>query len=271
MKTIIGSLWRMAIAAVLVLALSVSAEAAGADWEAAVVRADGYGLPGATASPAQAELMARRAAIADAYRALAEQTESVAVTSETTVRNLMLESDTVQTRVSAAIRGAKVVSGGWENGSYHVVVEMPIYGAGSLASAVLPETKTPEPLPAPTTKVSINVEITKEAGAYTGLVVDCRGLGLSPAMSPVILNANGQKIYGYKNLESKKVIHSGMAGYAKDLAGASRAGSRPLVVKAIRTENHGFNPVLSVADADLVLTANQTARFLENCSVVFLR
>ena len=41
-------------------------------------------------------------------------------------------------------------------------------------------------------------------GDYTGLVIDCRGLGLKTAMSPVVKNANGTKIYGHKNLDVDK-------------------------------------------------------------------
>ena len=52
-------------------------------------------------------------------------------------------------------------------------------------------------------------------------------------MSPVIKNANGEPIYGYKNLDSATVIANGMASYTTDLSKASRAGSNPLVVKAV--------------------------------------
>ena len=108
-------------------------------------------------------------------------------------------------------------------------------------------------------------------GGYTGLIVDCRGLDLSPVMSPVIKNANGAPIYGYKNLDYDKVVASGMAGYTRDVRNAVRAGSNPLVVQAIGLDNHNSNPILSVADANRVLIENGATGFLNTARVVFVR
>lgn len=249
----------------------------GVDWGAGSVRGRGYGVPMANpVSQGQAVASAREAAIAEAYAALAEQVAGVSVDSERTVRNMQLASKETNTKVNAVIKNAKIIDEKWDGELYWVEMEMPLYGASnSLSSAVLPVTPPQERVsfPKPTTKVEVTVEIqqTRSAGGYTGLIVDCRGLSLTPAMSPVILNTSGTKIYGYKNLDSKKVIHNGMAGYASDMGGATRAGNRPLVVKAVRLNNHNFNPVLSVEDANRVLAENDISHFLDNCAVVFLR
>ena len=251
----------------------------GVDWNVGTVRGRGYGVPMANpVNPGQAVATAREAAIAEAYAALAEQVAGVSVDSERDVKNLQLMSKETNTKVNAVIRNAKIVNEKWDGnlGMYFVEMEMPMYGASnSLSSAVLPVTppQERENFPKPTTKVEVTVEIqqTRNAGGYTGLVVDCRGMSLTPAMSPVIKNTSGTKIYGYKNLDSKKVIHNGMAGYASDLGGATRAGNRPLVVKAVSLDNHNFNPVLSVEDANRVLAENEVSHFLDNCAVVFLR
>ena len=249
----------------------------GVDWGAGTIRAKGYGVPMEGPIPkGQKIASAREAAVAEAYAALAEQAEGVAVDSERTVRNMQLVSKETHTKVAAVIKNAKIVNEKWDGELYWIEMEMPLYGASnSLSSAVLPETKPAEreSFPKVTTKVKVTLEIQKvrNAGGYTGLVVDCRGLNLTPAMSPVIKNTSGTKIYGYKNLDSKKVIHNGMAGYASDMGGATRAGNRPLVVKAVSLDNHNFNPVLSVEDANRVLAENEVSHFLENCAVVFLR
>ena len=90
-------------------------------------------------------------------------------------------------------------------------------------------------------------------------------------MSPVIKNANGTPIYGYKNLDYDKVISSGMAGYTEDITNSPRAGSNPLVVRAVSLENHNGNPVISVADANRVLMENNVTKFLDKTNVVFVR
>ena len=112
----------------------------------------------------------------------------------------------------------------------------------------------------------------KVNGGYTGLIVDCSGLGLNPVMSPVIFNAEQKPIYGYKNLDYDKVIANGMASYSNSMNGNTlRAGSNPLVVKATSVINHNGNPVISTADANLILVENQSSHFLDNCAVVFIR
>ena len=287
-RTILGLL-----TACLLLMCSV-AMAAGADFEMNRVEADGFGLPPAYAvSEAQARLMARRAAIADAQRNLAEQIAGVQVDSETTVQNLQIASDVVKTRVSALIKGAKIISESAEDGAYHVVMALPLYGVNnSLASAVLPQisrresfpaTITPEPdepLYTPTQPETTTVTTTttrtttitnRQSGTYTGVIIDCTGLGLRSAMSPVIKTTAGEPIYGYKNLDSKKVIKNGMAGYSNGFGGnVSRAGSNPLVVKAVGVD-HYFNPVVNVADAKIILEENGYTHFLDNCAVVFIK
>ncbi len=276
------------------LLMCSAAMAAGANFETNRVEADGFGLPPAFAtSEAQSRLMARRAAIADAQRNLAEQVAGVQIDSETTVQNMQLASDTVKTHVSALLKGAKVISEAYEDGAYHVVMALPLYGAtNSLASAVLPQTPRRESFPttiAPepdepqytptqpetttvTTTMTRTTTITnRQSGTYTGVIVDCTGLGLRSAMSPVIKTTAGEPIYGYKNLDSKKVIKNGMAGYSNGYGGnVSRAGSNPLVVKAVGVD-HYFNPVVNVADAKIILEENGYTHFLDNCAVVFIK
>ena len=215
-----------------------------------------------------ARMLARRAAVADAYRQLAEAVKGVDVEAGTNVQDMMLQSDEVSLRVSATIKGATVVSerdiGG---GGYEVTMRMPIFGAdNSLAKAVLPSVpQTRETFPTPSVSIP-------SSGGYTGLIVDCRGLGLKPVMSPVIKNDSGQKIYGYKNLDPDKVIAQGMASYTySPNSGIERAGSNPLVIKAVAVDNHNGDPVISTADANRVLAENSVSHFLESTNVVFVR
>ena len=268
--------------------------ASGADFDLNRVEADGFGLPPDYAiSSAQARLMARRAAISDAQRNLAEQIAGVQVDSETTVQNLQISSDIIKTHVSALLKGAKVISESYEDGACHVVMALPLYGVNnSLASAVLPQISRRESFPAtiapepdeplytPTQPETTTVTTTttrtttitnRQSGTYTGVIIDCTGLGLRSAMSPVIKTTAGEPIYGYKNLDSKKVIKNGMAGYSNGFGGnVSRAGSNPLVVKAVGVD-HYFNPVVNVADAKIILEENGYTHFLDNCAVVFIK
>lgn len=121
-----------------------------------------------------------------------------------------------------------------------------------------------------TQKKSVAEFADKAQGVFTGLIVDCRGLKLQPVMSPVIFNTKGTKIFGHKNIDPDKVASQGMADYAKDTSGVARAGSNPLVVKAVKLENFNSCPVLSLADSNRVLIENYVTKFLNDLKVVFL-
>lgn len=298
----------------IMLALTASAFAAGTDWEASTITAEGTGVaPPNAYNQVQGRMLARRAAVVDAYRQLLEMAKGVDVDASTTVENMMVTSDVISTHVNGVVNGARIVDerdlGG---GAYAVTVSMPLFGTGnSLAAAVFTRPQRIEPYPdivpdvTPSRPISpheypayqpntpsyqpsypntgstqpIYGEASSAAsapsgraiGGYTGLIVDCRGLELRPVMSPVIKNAEGTPIYGYKNLNYDKVVSNGMAGYTRDITNAARAGSHPLVVKAIATADMNGNPVLSVADANRVLIENGATHFLDTASVVFVR
>lgn len=285
----------LATAALAVTALTSTAFAAPGegtiDWEKGVVRAVGTGVSNKP-NIGQARALARRAAIMDAQRNLAEQVAGVQVTAESTMRDLEIEYDIVKTRVEAIIKGMTMVGDAkyYEDGTCEVVLEMPLYGSfESVASAAfLPFKNEPrEPFPQPTTTTTTTVTTTETtalsagtvvAGAsvgprqkHTGLIVNCTGLGLRPVMSPVIKNNNGQPIYGYKNLNYDRVIAYGMADYTRDINDQTRAGNNPLVVMAVSVENHNAYPVVTISDSDSILIANQGDGFLDNCAVVFVR
>lgn len=370
--------------AVLMLALTIGTQnvsAAPAQWDGGKIRVEGLGIAPADARGSQAEALARRAALSDAYRQLAEQINGVNVDAVNTVENMMLMNTTVRTHVTALIKGAQIIDeSARRDGSYVVTMEIPVYGTGSLASTVFTriETRAPwaapesvyapyTPIPydttgygtyertqnqtssspilqaamaagstaavtvpsaqtapattttptrpthpaavvttptAPTTPPAVvtpmapttppaAVAVTPAApltpaaptattppaeivpkgqavGGYTGVIIDCTGLGLRPAMSPIIKAENGQPIYGYKNLDVDKVVASGMASYAHSDAEATRAGTNPLRLRAVSVD-HNANPVLSASDANRLLLENSASGFLDATNVVFIR
>ena len=262
--------------AIILLATSSQVKAE-TNWHTNTIQAIGMGVtnPALARTPAHGVMLARQAAIADAYRHLAEAINGVQVDSETTVEQMMLTSDVVRTRVSAIVKSAVIVSEGeLSGGGYSVTMEIPMFGGhSSLAETVIerPVNIEPFPTPAPDYRPPVIESRPSYDGGYTGLIVDCRGIGyLNPVMSPVIKDVTGQKIYGHKNLDYDRIIREGMATYARDMSEAGRAGSNPLIVQAVYLDDHNANPVLSAEDADFVLYQNKQSHFLDNIAVVFL-
>ena len=265
---------------VTLIAATTFAEQGTVDWSKGVIRVTGMGA-GKPAyfkkHPGVYRAQAKRAAMMDAQRNLAETVKGVRVTSDSTMEDLILTSDVVRTRVDAIIKGMSEVSSQYyEDGTYEVVLEMPLFGAKDSLSeaAFMPFKDEPKlPLPQPVDVTIIN-QPTVINNNYTGLIVDCSGMDVNCVMSPVIKNANGQAIYGHQNLDYDKIIVNGMASYAdaaNDQISLNRAGNNPLIVKAVRLSDLNANPVVSVADADKILAANSHDKFLDNCAVVFVK
>ena len=262
------------------LTIMQAAEAA-AQWEQGAITAEGFGTPPMGTYGSKASIMARRAAIVDAQRNLAEQINGVQVDAETTVENFVISSDLVKTKVSALIKGAMVVEEQMmPDGAYRVVMSMPMYGTQGLASAIMPAIRdnTPPTPPPPVISATITTQI-QMGGTYTGVIVDAGGMGLKPSFSPVIYDTNGRAIYGVSNINYDQAISQGMVGYSSSVSAAQtlpRVGATPLVIKAVQVRggNNSTNPVnvvVSVDDGDRILAANQQSQMLMNGAVVFVR
>ena len=259
------------------------------DWSNGQITVTGTGAAPAKAgmSAGQKRLMAQRAAVVDGYRQLAEAINGVQVDAETLVQNYVVESDIVKTRVSALVRGAKVGNYRYmSDGTVEVRVSLSMFGSNSLSSVMVPEIierkkiKTIPSYPSPTPTNQPNVVETPlptpEAGDYTGIIIDCRGHGVTPAMSPQILDTQGREIYvGDQPIDPDMVVSSGIVAYADTLARAQsnvRVGRNPLVIKAIRAGGgvHKTDAIVSVDHANMIMAANQKSGLLNGSKVLFL-
>jgi len=77
-----------------------------------------------TSSPAQAYALAKRAAMADAYRLVAEKVKGVRIDGQDLIKNMMVKRSTVRTAVSAMVRNATVVETTFKEGLCEVEMEI---------------------------------------------------------------------------------------------------------------------------------------------------
>ena len=268
--------------AMCVLLLSGTAMAA-TDITGGVIRVEGVSGVG------QSFALKRIAAKVDAQRLLAEQIHGVQIDSNTTVENAIVTSDVVKASVSGVVKGAREVSCTTDEYGYvHLVMELPLDGgANSLAAAVIPNVPQQGFLP-PSDIIPVDTKPAAPAvttnpnqatvgnlygatGQYTGLIVDCSGLGLQTAMAPALYTDGKKVVYGLENFSHEQVINRGYVGYSNSASsGVQRAGSNPMIVKAQSVE-HFFNPVISKDDAAKILAENQMNGFLSTGNVVFVK
>lgn len=177
------------------------------------------------------------------------------------------------------------------DGVFTIVMEAPFVGQGSVTAAICQQ-QVQEALgklesAPPEAKVEYqNVPMDTRAlqpspGAPTGLIVDCRGLPLRVALNPKIFKGE-EAIYG-SQVNANAAVEKGIVGYLsaadyeKYLKGDAtiakivkeRVGDAPMTVKA--TEPKGSkSAVLSAADADKVVAANDKGHFFERLAVMFV-
>ena len=239
------------------------------DWSTGVITAVGIGAPPAQpANAAQARAMAERAAQVVALRNLLEAVKGVRVDSTTLVENFMVTSDAIRTEVSGFVQGAMIMDKKYmSDGSVEVTVGMKLTGA--LADALLP--KTP---PTPPTGITGTLTPATPGQAYTGLIVDARGLGVRPAIAPKIVNEDGKEVYGSAWISRDYAVREGMVGYLKDPIAAQtnpRVTDRPLMVKALRVSGDGrVDLMIANADAAMLHGVSQNLSCLEKCRVIIL-
>ena len=77
-----------------------------------------------TSSPAQAYALAKRAAIAEAYRLIAERVRGVRIDGQDLIRNMMIKRSTIRTSVQAMVKNANIIETTFKDGLCEVEMEI---------------------------------------------------------------------------------------------------------------------------------------------------
>lgn len=163
---------------------------------------------------AQARAMAIRGATVEAQRNLLEIVQGVNVVSETKVKDMMINSDYIYTRIEGIIKGAQPFGEPIEkDGIIEIRLRMPLYEQNGLASAVYNEASQ---LPILQQRAfGIDAHTTSENVAnLNGLVFMMNGKQIDPALFPIIVDQNGRilldmtKVYDPKSGKFPKILSS---------------------------------------------------------------
>lgn len=275
------------------------------DWTNNVYIATGEGaVPDAREEPnrgrayLKAKGYARMAAIANLLMAI----KGTAITCEATGKDYMANEKITQ-RIEGFVNNVQVSNVSKEafEGSTIIVVEVraPMYGEntpGAVFLAAAPEEiglpeakpvkvipkapkaiKKGKPAPAPAVGANVASAVASLPGRpYTSLIIDSTGCKIDRCMSPKIRKLDGSEVWGTVKADYDFVQDHGIVAYATSLKEAkanARCGDNPLVIHAIGRAGGKFysDPVISDADASLLMDENAKGGFLERFNVIFVK
>jgi hypothetical protein len=194
-----------------------------------VITAEGFGFSDANRV---SEPQALRAAKIDAQRNLLEVINGVRVTAGTTVKDMMLESDIIGTRVKGMLQGSFETdsSVAFEDGSWVASVKMAVcmdksdalcrtkpslasitqpslvgapaearYSVSDLpavaAAVILKEAAAPQTAPEPVASAPAPT-VGDQSNRATGLILDARALNYTPMLDVRVRTGSGKELYG---------------------------------------------------------------------------
>jgi hypothetical protein len=241
------------------------------DWTTRVILSRGIGAPNMEVPEAARRPGAIRAAQQVALRNALETMKGILLNSSTSVENFMLKSDVITSHITGFLRGfeQKGKEKYMSDGSVEVTMAIPLDGIGGFDDQLFGTSIADKPAAS-----AWEGPKAKTATVFTGLIIDCKGLNIKPALSPRIVDESGKEVYGSAYVSREWAVKYGIAGYSldiKDAAKLDRVGKTPGTIKAVKAAgDNSADVVISDADATELRSANQNLKFLSECRVVFI-
>ena len=243
------------------------------NWEDGVAYGLGSGAPANWAqTAAQKNISAQRAARVDAARNLLELIKGINLTGDTTIGQSMVQDDRVSTSIQGRIAGLRLIGEPKYFSDGSVQVKM----AARLREVIPEETylSGPPQQLGPPTQIGGGAQRVDTRRTYSGLVIDARGTGVLPAMSPKVLDPEGREIYGSAYVSREFAVQQGIVGYAKEIQAAQqndRVKGNPLVIKALEAKGpNKADIVISAEDANALREIAQNQNFMRQTRVMIV-
>ncbi len=264
------------------------------NWVDGYVSAIGSGAAAVKGNMAQSRPLARRAAIADAYRNLLETIKGVKVDSSTTVENFMVSQDIIKTQVEGVVKNTKVHKETFEpqpDGSLLATVEVRLCisvcsGRRSLVEALnIDQRKEPAFVPQKQLQEVPVAEVPKPPKEYkivydpsqpvTGIVFSLEGRVFDRVLLPVVvaeeLGDSLVTVYSAKRVNPAVIRTYGTVRYADSVEQArsnQRLGNNAMIIPASRITKENMIVVKGEAARLIKETTSHNNDYLSEAKVV---
>jgi len=254
------------------------------NWTEGVLKAVGKGVPpDVYYGDEQGRKIALTAAIKNARSKLMTAVSQVPIDGESTVGDLVGRDRAVLVALREMVDMSEVVHQEFTtDGTVEVTVQMSMNGGfyQLVLPKVIKQFVIVKPISAASDTSLVNetaaVSTTGDvvSGPYTGMIVDVRGIGITPCMAPRVCDENGQEVFGPAYASREFAVQHGMTGYMTDMAAAtgnSRVADRPLILKGLRAGGAGGTDIIvSNTDAARLRSAFENLAFLRQCRVMIV-
>ena len=250
------------------------------DWDVGIIEVKGVGSPSqkddGKTTAANERILANARSIAQ--KNLNKLINGIYIDATRYVAGTTLTDEALGPQIESMIQAAREIEDRrryLSDGSVEIFLQFSLFGG--FAQLILPaEIRQIQPIkavsPATSPEGSPASPIPPESDVFTGLIVDARGVSLSPAMAPRIFDDAGQEVYGASFVSREYAVQSGVCAYLVDLDNARtnrRIGPNPLVARGLRsTGKNRCDLVISNADAEKLRRSSEHLEFLKQARVI---
>ena len=106
---------------------------------------------------------------------------------------------------------------------------------------------------------------------YSSLIIDARGIEVSPMILPSVYDEDGLEVYGRYFINPSYAVREGLVSYCfseKEAERHKKAGDSPYIAPAVRGLNG--NPVILHRDIKRILSDPRSILNLKKCRVIFI-
>lgn len=192
------------------------------------------------------------------------------------VKEILNKNPDLENKIRGVVHNAQIIEKGFKSEG-HLQVKVGLNFRELIIKEIIPQSVWYETIKRNSNRfdeVQTEKYVQQEQTTYTGLIIDAKGLPLSPSILFTIYDPSGKEIYYPGSIDPDLIEDRGLAVYLSDIKSAvssSRTGKSPLVVQAQELkDNSKVDLILSKQQSTKILNAPGSKEFLKKCRVAIV-